>query len=423
MELGTLEHEFRRELAGLVGTPPTEDQITRLIEYALKSGRTKDFLRVLDEQPPAIRDLLYERLLAQPLSRGGLQALEKHFRTAVARGRWQNITDTISSFRDPRAYLGLVRVLALTADRQLRDALLELFDSAPPGPYGEALRRALHGNDSRLQLVAVDLMGRTDQPTLVDELFRFYLRLDPARDERLRLRSREAFLSLTDRLPETEIEPRIGRWLQDERPGARLLAIAAIQRRGLWHLIPELVRLVLVDPKTRTQAAVALTSLEGAGLLRFDREDPLGEGVRQVLQKARREPLRRLLHQFLQSESAVLREIGVKFLTALGPEPDDLAVLLRLAREEGVAPVRGAALRALVRFDPQAAADSLVTALTDRGVLPGSSLMLIVEDILDNELTEDLREQVLREADRLRREREQVRQRFAGEAEAWREPD
>ncbi|MBE3577518.1 MAG: hypothetical protein IMX00_07475 [Limnochordales bacterium] len=423
MELGTLEHEFRRELANLVGATPTEDQITRLIEYALKSGRTKDFLRVLDEQPADLRDLLYERLLAQPLSRGGLQALEKHFRTAVARGRWENIAATVSHSRDPRAYLGLIRVLATTSDRNLSDALLELFQNAPAGPFGEALRRALNSNDSRLQLVAVDLMGRTDQPAMVDELFRFYLRLDPAHDERLRLRAREGFLSLVDRLPVTEIEPRIARWLQDERPGARLLAIAAIQRRGLWHLVPELVRLVLVDPKTRTQAAVALTALEAAGLLRFDREDPLGEGVREVLLKARREPLRRLLHQFMQSESAVLREIGVKFLIALGPEAEDLPLLQRLAREEGVAPVRGAALRALARFDQQVAVEPLVAALTDRTALPGSTLMLMVQDILENELTEELRERVLQEAERLRREWEHVRQRFAGEAEAWREPD
>ena len=422
MELGTLEDEFRRELANLAGAPLTEEQVARVIDYALRSGRTKDFLRVLDEQSPPLRGLLYGRLLAQPLSRGGLQALEKHFRTALARGRWEEIAQVFVGTTDPRVALGLVRVLASTGDQRLVEALVQLLDRLPAEVAGEAFRRALHSGDARLQLLAVNLMSRTEQASLLDELFRFYLRLDPARDEKLRLRTREAFLALVDRLPEEEVEERVRRWLRDERPGAKLLAVAAIQRRGSAHLVPELVRLVLVDAKVRTQAAVALTALEGARLVEFDPESAPGEGVRQVLHRARREPLRKLLYQFMQSESAVLREIGVKFLMTIGPEGEDLPLLYRLATEERVAPVRSAALRALVRLDPARAVDALVRVLTDRAVLPGSSLMETVHEILARDLSEELRERVIQETERVRREQERVRERFAGEAEAWREP-
>ncbi|MBE3582818.1 MAG: hypothetical protein IMX01_01740 [Limnochordaceae bacterium] len=422
MEYVTLEEEFRRQLAQLPADDP-EHAIQEVVDRALTSGRTKDFLRVLDEQRESLRLTLYERLLAQNMPRGVLQALEKHWRSLANRpaGKETDLS-LVERLHDPRALLGVLRVLAITTDQPLADRLLEHLERCEPERYAEALRRAARAADPRLQLLAVELMGRTGDPSLLDELIRLYVRLSPEREERLRARTREAFLALISRLPREVAVSRLEHWLKDERPIVRVLAIAAVQRRQEVDLVGELVRLVLVDAKTRGQAAVALLQLESAGVIQFWPNDSRTEPVRNCLVSARAEPLHRLLVEFVRSDSAVLREIGIKLLTAWPTSAEDVPLLEQRALHDRVAAVRIAALWALAALAPQALEQPLERILADPSLVTGSTLLDTATELLETYIPADRQQAIRDEVERLRHEHERLRERFHGVAESWREP-
>lgn len=421
IEFGEFETEIRALFALLPqDREPRQETLDALEELAFKSGKVKNFLRVLNDQPLQIRAYFLGRLLARATSRGILQAVEKHVRSAMAREEEaEEMTAVLEAIRDPRAIHGMLRILALTEDAATRRAATAFILRFSPEEIQPQLARALRSGDPALQGTALTIAQAVHDDSLTELLLDFYLGQVDRGDERMLLRTREALLACVG----PGSVPRVTRWLTDSRAEVRSVAVAAAARLGSEAAVPGLVRLVLIDPRTRTEAAVALLTLEGQGVVSFDPGSPRAGGVQGVLRRAKQQPLLQVLAQLLQSESNVLREIGLKFLRLVSDGQALAAAVRRLADEDPVGSVRVAALEVLSRYGTEELIPTLVKILSDPA-LPKRSAQVVetARRMMADRLTPEEHARTQAMIDETRRAREAAYEKFAGEAESWREP-
>src|SRR5690606_27292343 len=178
-----------------------------------------------------------------------------------------------------------MHVIALTDEGWLAGELIRIVLSYDPEILRDPVEQALHSGDYQLQCLGIYLAGKSKSDPLLDVLAQFYRRPFGEKLDRLERKSYDALMEGV----EGASDGLMLRWLRDSSARVRELGVVAAARRRLKASVADLVRLVLVDAKTRSRAAQTLLDFEEEGLLEFSPTDEGGAAVQEILTTAKRE--------------------------------------------------------------------------------------------------------------------------------------
>lgn len=393
---------------------PDEAVKAQLKELALLPRKTRHFLRVLNDQPVEVQAEFYRHVFREVKGPDFHKDLERHIRHRFYEAR-EEIKRLLGMLDDPDAIEALMHVIALTEEGWLAGELIRIVLSHDAELARQPVRRALESGNYLLQCLGIYLAGKSKQDPLVEELSRFYRKPFGDKVDRLERKSYEALMEGIEGVSDDLLL----RWLRDSSARVREVGIISVARRRLKAAVDDLVRLVLVDGRTRPRAAQTLLDFEGEGLLQFSVDDESGKAMAAILEAAKQEPLMNLLKELSRDESSAVRELAVKLMRLL-PEPAPVAgALARAAAEDRVRSVQLAALRSLAYADKERFFDAAAETMADVGNLHeevSEGLKEIVADTLSPAEQEKLSDEVARR----RKRREEVLDKFAGTIESWR---
>lgn len=392
--------------------------VAELEDIALFPGNLKIFLRLLADQTPEIRSRFYEIILIRRRNAvGSLRAIDRHLKWCMDQDR-KTTREVLRGIRDPRALTAFFRIVSFTDHTVLARELIAHIRQFSVEDLKEPILHALKQPDENLQVFALHLCRRLKHEPLLPRLVKFYLQAEENRAEKLSHMARRAILETLGADSETLV---MG-WMRDKDPKMRLLGVKAALHLRNEKFVGDLVRLVLVDHHTRTEAATALLGFAAYGVVEFEPTSDNSKEVASVLTKAKREPLLKLLMSFLREDNAVIREIALYFLCLLpGLGSDIVQRAQNMANGDQVAAVRIAALHFLTVRGRDVVYPVIRDILTDptRNLLQ-KSILKAAEEILEQVVPPEELDKAWEEIERRRQKREELRARFEMDAESWR---
>ena len=398
-EDGTVDEEVRRQLEQL----------------ALLPRKARYFLRVLNDQPTAVQVPFYRLILSRVKEKDFYGELERHIRHRFYEARDQ-IKEVLGQLADPEAVPALMHVIALTEEGWLAGELIRIVLSYDPEVLREPVRQALDSGDYQLQCLGIYLAGKSKSDPLLEVLAQFYRRPFGEKVDRLERKAYDALMEGVEGCSDGLLL----RWLRDSSARIRELGVVAAARRRLKAAVSDLVRLVLVDAKTRSRAAQTLLDFEQEGLLEFRETDEGGAAVRSILAAAKREPLLNTLKDLTREESGAVREVALKLIRLL-PDAGPLAgSIVRAAVEDRLRNVQLAALETLAQIDRERFMDAAADLMAETAGVTQPEVAEGLERIVAATLDESERARLEEEAERRRRKREEALEKFAGTIESWR---
>ncbi|MFS8523309.1 MAG: hypothetical protein FWJ83_00465, partial [Limnochordales bacterium] len=338
--------------------------------------------------------------------------LERHVRHRFYEAR-DEFKELLGMLDDPDAIQALMHVIALTEEGWLAGELIRIVLAHDPEQAREPVRHALESGDYLLQCLGIYLAGKSKSDPLLEELSRFYRRPFGDKVDRLERKSYEALLEGSEGVSDDLIL----RWLRDSSARVREVGIIAAARRRLKASVEDLVRLVLVDNRTRPRAAQALLDFEAEGLLEFSPEDEAGRAMAGILNAAKREPLLNMLKELTRDENATVRELTVKLVRLLD-EPAPLAGAVRSAVDDRVRGVQVGALETLARIAKERFFDAAAETLSDPAA--HEEVVQRLQELIAETMSAEERQKLAAETERRRKRREEVLDKFARPIESWR---
>lgn len=416
---------YRLRVEGLLGEfkrggeDLTSEVAKELERLALIPRKARYFLRALltTEQGHDVQLHFYRIVMEAARSKDAHGDLERHIRHAFYEARDQTKA-VLAEIQSPNGLTALFHVIALTEEGWLAGELIRIVLSMPPTVLEEPLERALASGDYLVQCLAIYLIGKTADESLLNMLARFYRNPVGERADRLEKKSYDALVEGA----QTATSSLFSGWLKDRNARVRELALTILSTREVPEAVVDLVSLILIDAKTRNRAAQVLLRYSESGLFSWSSTDPRGREVSQLLGAAKEEALSNLLRTLLRDETPGVREVAVR-LVGLLPEPSGPLVgqVSRLAVEDPLPAVQIAALQVLEKIDPTRLVPSLVEVYADNGFGQGSpELLAAANQIMQRSLTP---QQVLRVQEGIEHKKERraaALERFAGTVEWWR---
>ena len=384
----------------------------QLKELALLPRKTRHFLRVLNDQPLEVQAEFYRHIFREVKSDDFYKDLERHVRHRFYEAR-DEFKELLGMLDDPDAIQALMHVIALTEEGWLAGELIRIVLAHDPEQAREPVRHALESGDYLLQCLGIYLAGKSKSDPLLEELSRFYRRPFGDKVDRLERKSYDALLEGSEGVSDDLIL----RWLRDSSARVREVGIIAAARRRLKASVEDLVRLVLVDNRTRPRAAQALLDFEAEGLLEFSPEDEAGRAMAGILNAAKREPLLNMLKELTRDENATVRELTVKLVRLLD-EPAPLAGAVRSAVDDRVRGVQVGALETLARIDKERFFDAAAETLSDPAA--HEEVVQRLQELIAETMSAEERQELEAETERRRKRREEVLDKFARPIESWR---
>lgn len=384
----------------------------QLKELALLPRKTRHFLRVLNDQPLEVQAEFYRHIFREVKGDDFYKDLERHVRHRFYEAR-DEFKELLGMLDDPDAIQALMHVIALTEEGWLAGELIRIVLAHDPEQAREPVRHALESGDYLLQCLGIYLAGKSKSDPLLEELSRFYRRPFGDKVDRLERKSYDALLEGSEGVSDDLIL----RWLRDSSARVREVGIIAAARRRLKASVEDLVRLVLVDNRTRPRAAQALLDFEAEGLLEFSPEDEAGRAMAGILNAAKREPLLNMLKELTRDENATVRELTVKLVRLLD-EPAPLAGAVRSAVDDRVRGVQVGALETLARIAKERFFDAAAETLSDPAA--HEEVVQRLQELIAETMSAEERQELEAETDRRRKRREEVLDKFARPIESWR---
>lgn len=384
----------------------------QLKELALLPRKTRHFLRVLNDQPLEVQAEFYRHIFREVKGDDFYKDLERHVRHRFYEAR-DEFKELLGMLDDPDAIQALMHVIALTEEGWLAGELIRIVLAHDPEQAREPVRHALESGDYLLQCLGIYLAGKSKSDPLLEELSRFYRRPFGDKVDRLERKSYEALLEGSEGVSDDLIL----RWLRDSSARVREVGIIAAARRRLKASVEDLVRLVLVDNRTRPRAAQALLDFEAEGLLEFSPEDEAGRAMAGILNAAKREPLLNMLKELTRDENATVRELTVKLVRLLD-EPAPLAGAVRSAVDDRVRGVQVGALETLARIAKERFFDAAAETLSDPAA--HEEVVQRLQELIAETMSSEERQELEAETERRRKRREEVLDKFARPIESWR---
>ena len=407
-----------REL-GREEDPFASKALAELERLALTPRKARYFLRALlaTEQSESVQVHFYRLIMEAARNKNAYSDLERHIRHAFYEAREQT-RSVLSQVQTPKALLALFHVIALTEEGWLAGELIRIVLSMPPEALQAPLQEALMSEDYLLQCLAIYLIGKTADETLLHMLARFYRKPVGDRVDRLEKKAYDALLEGA----QTAVPSLFSTWLKDRSVRVRDLALTVLATREVPEVVVDLAGLILIDAQTRTRAAKILLRYAEAGLFEWSPDDPRSQQIRELLTAAKEDALTRLLRSLLRHECPAVREVAIQ-LVGLLPEPAPTLVseVSRLSVEEPLPALLMAALQVLERVAPDLLVGSLVEVYADHGFGQGSpELLSLANQIMQRTLTP---EQVLKVQEGIEEKKERrasALERFAASVEWWR---
>ncbi|REJ35481.1 MAG: hypothetical protein DIU83_01215 [Bacillota bacterium] len=384
----------------------------QLKELALLPRKTRHFLRVLNDQPLEVQAEFYRHIFREVKGDDFYKDLERHVRHRFYEAR-DEFKELLGMLDDPDAIQALMHVIALTEEGWLAGELIRIVLAHDPEQAREPVRHALESGDYLLQCLGIYLAGKSKSDPLLEELSRFYRRPFGDKVDRLERKSYDALLEGSEGVSDDLIL----RWLRDSSARVREVGIIAAARRRLKASVEDLVRLVLVDNRTRPRAAQALLDFEAEGLLEFSPEDEAGRAMAGILNAAKREPLLNMLKELTRDENATVRELTVKLVRLLD-EPAPLAGAVRSAVDDRVRGVQVGALETLARIAKERFFDAAAETLSDPAA--HEEVVQRLQELIAETMSAEERQELEAETERRRKRREEVLDKFARPIESWR---
>ena len=384
----------------------------QLKELALLPRKTRHFLRVLNDQPLEVQAEFYRHIFREVKGDDFYKDLERHVRHRFYEAR-DEFKELLGMLDDPDAIQALMHVIALTEEGWLAGELIRIVLAHDPEQAREPVRHALESGDYLLQCLGIYLAGKSKSDPLLEELSRFYRRPFGDKVDRLERKSYEALLEGSEGVSDDLIL----RWLGGSSARGREVGIMAAARRRLKASVEDLVRLVLVDNRTRPRAAQALLDFEAEGLLEFSPEDEAGRAMAGILNAAKREPLLNMLKELTRDENATVRELTVKLVRLLD-EPAPLAGAVRSAVDDRVRGVQVGALETLARIAKERFFDAAAETLSDPAA--HEEVVQRLQELIAETMSAEERQELEAETERRRKRREEVLDKFARPIESWR---
>ncbi|HEY8495512.1 MAG TPA: hypothetical protein VIK98_00535 [Limnochordales bacterium] len=387
----------------------------QLEQLALLPRKTRYFLRVLNDQPLPVQVHFYRLILSRVKEKDFYADLERHIRHRFYEAREQ-IKEILSQLADPECVPALMHVIALTEEGWLAGELIRIVLSYEPQVLQEPVHQALQSGDYLLQCLGIYLAGKSKRDPLLEVLSQFYRRPFGEKVDRLERKAYDALMEGAEGCSDALLL----RWLRDSSARVRELGIVAVARRRLKAAVGDLVRLVLVDAKTRSRAAQTLLDFEQEGLLEFRETDEAGAAVRDILVTAKREPLLATLKDLTREESGAVREVALKMIRLL-PDAAPLAGgLVRVAVDDRVRSVQLAALETLAKIDHERFVDAAADLMAAAAGTVHPEVAEGLERLVAATLNEAERARLAEEIEHRRKKREEALEKFAGTIESWR---
>lgn len=387
----------------------------RLEELAVQPRKSRYFLRAVSDRSQDVQVHFYRLVLGRVRTKDAVADLERHIRQRFYEDR-EAIKQVISLLDDPASIYAIFRVIAHTGEGWLAGELIRLMLAHPPERLREPVREAIQSGDYLLQCLGIYLVGKSRHEDLLEVLTEFYRKPFGEKIDRLEKKSLDALREGAAVCPEGVIL----RWLRDGSSRVRLLGVEAAEQRLVEAAVPDLVRLFLVDSRTRVQAARALERLEEAGRVSFAPGSEGARGPLSIMSQAKPEPLAATLRDLLRDDSPTVRQIAAK-LSRLAPvHADLLPQLSRLATEERLPAVQSAALETLSYLDRERFLAAMVDVMSAvRGTVQEEALAF-ARKLWDERLTPEERARAEAEIQAKRKAQEAALEKFAGTVEWWR---
>ncbi|HEX6971635.1 MAG TPA: hypothetical protein VF234_05410 [Limnochordia bacterium] len=392
------------------------DVRAELEELALAPRKTRYFLKALAGTPVPVQVHFYRHVLARADRDEMIADLERQIRHRFYEAR-DEAKQVLAELRSPAVLPALFKVIALTEEGWLAGELIRLVLTYPPEELAGPLREALHSGDYLLQCLAIYLVGKAQDDSLLELLADFYRRPFGEKLDRLEKKAHEALWE-GGRHCSPEL---IIKWMKDKNARLRDLGVGLAGERRLPQAAADLVGLLLIDPKTRTKTAETLLAYESEGVLRFERGEPATEPIARLLQRAKQEPLIETFQGLLRHDAIGVRLMAVKLVPFLSDAAPLGSALRRLAVEDYSPPVQAAALRALSLVDREKLVPTLVDIFTDAsGGGTAREVLDVAQTLVDEVLAPKEAEEVRTGVKAKQEKREAAYDRFAGSVEWWR---
>lgn len=401
--------------SGEVPAPRLDESVRQqLQQLALLPRKARHFLRVLNDQPLEVQKDFFRYVLQNVKEKDFPKDLERHIRHRFYEDR-EPFKKLLATLDDPASIEALMQVIALTEEGWLAGELIRIVLSFDAQILRQPVRNALESGDYLLQCLAIYLGGKSQHDALLEELSTFYRRPFGDKVDRLERKTYDALMEGLDGASDELLL----RWLRDGSSRVRELGIVAVAKRRLKTSVGDLVRLVLVDGKTRARAAQTLLDFRNEQLFEFDVQDEGGKAIHHIVTAAKREPLLNMLRELMRDESGAVREATIRIVSLL-PDAEPLAGLIaRSAVEERLRGVQLAALETLAAIDGERFFDAAAETLSDTSNLH-PEVVEGLEQIVEQALTTAQKEKLQEEVAQRRRRREEVLDKFAGTIESWR---
>lgn len=386
----------------------------QLEQLALLPRKARHFLRVLNDQPQDVQAAFLRYVMANVKEKDFPKDLERHIRHRFYEAR-DEVKQMLAALEDEAAVTALMRVIALTEEGWLAGELIRIVLGYDPELLRGPVREALDSGDYLLQCLGIYLAGKSKSDPPLEELSVFYRR--PAGDKVDRLESK-AYEALMEGI-EGASDELLLRWLRDPSSRVRDLGIVSAVKRQLAPAVGDLMRLVLVDSKTRARAAQALLEFHEEELFRFEEKDPGGGAIAEIFGAAKQQPLLNMFKELMRDESGAVREVAIRCMPLLPDATSLVGGLARIAAEDRLRGVQLAALGTLSKLAPERFFEAAAETLADAASLH-PDVVTGLDRIIGDTLTESERKRLESEAAERRRRRDEVLDKFSGTIESWR---
>lgn len=416
---------YRLRVEGLLGELRSEGEdltsevAAELERLALTPRKARYFLRALltTEQSDRVQIHFYRLVMEAARSKDAYSDLERHIRHAFYEAREQTKA-VLAEIQSTKGLTALFHVISLTEEGWLAGELIRIVLAMPPEVLEEPLKQALASQDYLLQCLAIYLIGKTGDETLLNMLASFYRKPVGERVDRLEKKAYDALLEGA----QTAAPSLFSTWLKDRSSRVRGLALTILSTREVAEAVVDLVSLILIDVRTRNKAAQVLLRYAEAGVFEWKPDHPRGEEVAALLGAAKEDALVDLLRTLLRDESPAVREVAVYLVGLMPREVSSLVSgVSRLCVEDPLPSVQMAALQVLERIDPSLVVPCLVEVYADNGFGQGSpELLSLANQIMQRSLTP---QQILKVQEGIETKKERraaALERFAGTVEWWR---
>lgn len=416
---------FRLRVENLFASVRSDDNgkldpavVAELTRLATAPRKARHFLKVVSSQADdQLQEHFYRIVFTAARTDADINDLERHIRHMYYEDR-EHAKAILARVMGKEVLPSIFRVISATEEGWLAGELIRIVLATPPEELYGPLKEALESQNYLLQCLAIYLIGKSGDDSLLDLLAGFYRRPVGEKIDRLEKKSLDALMEGV----KNASDGLIIKWLKDKSARIRELGLSVAADRKLVQAVGDLMGLILIDPRTRARAAQTILQFESEGLLTLDPESETAAPIDRLVKSANQGPLENTLQTLMRDENAAVREVAVRTTLFLLRPESSVSVVRRLAVEERVSSVQIAALQVLAKIDPKRLIPVLVEVFTDTSLagVGGREVVEAASALMKNTLSDADIKKIEEGVRAKQQQRDAALDLFSGDVEWWR---